>query len=145
MSAPAEQRPLTVRALMVLLVLSWIDFMAVLIPEYYACGPHDVDCERMGYHSPAFLTFLVVAATLLLLYAFAIWHRRAWAWFLALITTGVPAMVLLAEFDAWLSAPPLEKLAGVLDLACTGLLVSRPVWRWARVRPGPGETSANGR
>lgn len=145
MSAPIERRPLTVRALMVLLFLSWIDFMAVLIPEYYACGPHDLDCERMGYHSPAFLTFLVVAATLLLLYAFAIWHRRAWAWFLALITTGVPAMVLLAELDMWLTAPVLEKLAGILDLACVALLVSRPVWRWARVRPGTDGTSGIGR
>jgi hypothetical protein len=143
MSAPIERRPLTVRALMVLLILSWVDYMAVLIPEYYACGPHDVDCERMGYHSPAFLTFAVVVTTLLLLYAFAIWHRQPWAWFLALVTTVVPVMVLLAEFDSWLSAPPLEKLAGVLDLACIGLLVSPPVWRWARVRPGPDETSAN--
>lgn len=144
MSAPTEKRPLAVRALMVLLILSWIDYMAVLIPEYYACGPHDLDCERMGYHSPAFLTFAVVVTTLLLLYAFAIWHRQAWAWFLAIITTVVPAVVVLTDVDAWLSAPPLEKLAGILDLACIGLLVSPPVWRWARVRPGPNGTSANG-
>ncbi|RRS00155.1 hypothetical protein [Glycomyces terrestris] len=135
MGTPTERRPLTVRLLMGLLVLSWIDFMAVLIPEYFACGPHDLGCRRMGYTSPVFLTVLVVGASLLLLYAFAIWHRRAWAWFLAVVTTGVPAMVLLAEFDAWLAAPPLEKLAGVLDLTCLGLLVSPPVWRWARVRP----------
>ncbi|MEU6858930.1 hypothetical protein AB0B28_08670 [Glycomyces sp. NPDC046736] len=136
MTAPAQPRPLTVRVLMVLLVLSWLDFMAVLIPEYFACGPHDPDCRRLGYTSPAFLTFAVVAASLLLLYAFAIWHRQAWAWFLAIITTGVPAMLLLADVGAWLAAPPLGKLAGFLDLACVGLLVSHPVWRWARVRPG---------
>ncbi|WP_112139872.1 hypothetical protein [Glycomyces dulcitolivorans] len=135
MGTPTEPRPLTVRLLLALLVLSWIDFMAVLVPEYWACGPHDAECERMGYTSPVFLTVLVVGASLLLLYAFAIWHRRAWAWFLAVVTTGVPAMVLLAEFDSWIAAPPLEKLAGVLDLTCLGLLVSPPVWRWARVRP----------
>lgn len=134
-ATPTAKRPLTVRVLMALLVLSWIDFMAVLIPEYFACGPHDVDCERMGYTSPVFLTVLVVGASLLLLYAFGIWHRRGWAWFLATVTTGVPAMVLLAEFDAWLAAPVLEKVAGVLDLACLGLLVSPPVWRWVQVRP----------
>jgi lysylphosphatidylglycerol synthetase-like protein (DUF2156 family) len=133
--ASSEPRPLTVRLLMALLALSWIDFMAVLIPEYFACGPHDVDCERLGYTSPVFLTVLVIGASLLLLYAVGIWHRRGWAWFLATVTTGVPAMVVLAEFDSWLAASVLEKLAGVLDLACLGLLVSPPVWRWVEVRP----------
>lgn len=128
--SPSPPWPVTV--LVALIVVDWYVYLTVIVesPDD-GCGPENNHCDGFyGLYELFFLPLLLLS-TLALLFAWGIWGRRAWAWYLALTFFGLatPAYWLLALRS--LELAELRDIAvGILNLVVVGFLCLPRVFRW---------------
>ncbi|WP_026924433.1 hypothetical protein [Glycomyces arizonensis] len=132
--------PWPVTVLVALIVVDWYVYLTVIveIPDD-GCGPENHYCDGFDGLYELFFLPLLLLSTLALLFAWGMWRRRGWAWYLALIFFGlaIPAYWLLALRS--LELAELRSLAvGILNLVVVVFLCLPSVIHWCRPSSGWG-------